>query len=211
MTPSQLSSLSTSPTVSTTATPTPSVTPSTPCLDGTWSWYRDDGTEGHDSCFRLGTGASTDWVIANATACPAGTHLITFGGSNKAAGLYAVVVAQYRFTDFWVGCKQSPLAQGACSMGWSWVDSTPDWHLNCGWCGEGCGLWAPGEPADCGAGYEQHCYDYCVVQHGVLKDAPRSRASINAVMCEYDVPLIGERPIAVPVCLVGLQSIILSR
>lgn len=189
---------SVTPTVGVSATPTstgsatpslsPSATPASPCPnDGTWHWYQDDGTEGHDSCWKSGA-TSGNWATDRDTKCGPG-HLITFGGSSKFTGLYAAILYHYRRRDdrllaFSIGCSQSHAATST-GQNWTWVDGTPASNLNCGPGSNGCGLWAPGAPADCGSG-EAHCNDYCVIRNQFLNDNPIMLSGY--VLCELDLP-----------------------
>ena len=153
-------------------------------------YYRDDGTEGRDSCFKVYSlvSAYPDAVQVCANAA-AGAHLITFRGFTKSKGLFYSVLStiQGRTNKLWAGCTQlSPAITR--SQGWSWVDGTPSNNLNCGGlfpCDTY--LWQLGAPDDDGCGgTESGCENYCAISSAFLEDvSPRDGLF---PLCEYDVP-----------------------
>ena len=166
-----------------TATRTPSVSPTISVSSSSgvcpveWILYRDDGTEGHDSCIFL---ARELTIQAHATTLcqsydPA-AHLITFAGANTSTGLYPFTIGTYRLfsppvlTEVWVGCQQSPAATNR-GQNWTWVDGTPAANINCGNGADGCGLWRYNAPRDDGSGVEMHARDFCQLFYAALADA----------------------------------------
>ena len=190
------------PSAAATSSATPSVTPSvsrsSPCPTGSsdaWTWYIDDGTEGFDSCFLLSS-ATSGSLTGAAALCPPGSHLITFGGSEKSSGLFYSVISTYQGVMSgsgvtpWVGCKQS-IAAARVGEGWSWIDGTDSTNLNCdvnGW--SGCNLWNSFAPNDGTPIYvlaETHLHDACAFVEGFLLDVQLSGATSRPALCEYDL------------------------
>lgn len=110
-----------------------------------WTYYRDDGSEGWDSCVLMSSSNATSWAVANSS-CPAGSHLLTIGSSLSSTGLTAFASSLYNNAGqyVYIGCSQNSSASSAGS-GWSWVDSTNSSYLNCGG-GIGCYLWNSSQP-----------------------------------------------------------------
>lgn len=108
-----------------------------------WLYYKDDGTEGTDSCIQRYPVVGGNW---NRAMCGFGSHLVTFRGSSKTSGLSALVTASGTGSS-WLGCVQSG-SSSQVARGWTWVDGTPADNLNCGTetGGSGCGLWSASEP-----------------------------------------------------------------
>ncbi len=174
-----------------------------PCPDASWIHYTDDGTEGHDSCYKAVfvdiVDVTMSWEQAKA-ACPAtvyaGSHLITFSGSHppndftSATGLLGHAMAHLiTRTYYFVGCKQSATAT-TVSSGWSWIDGTNAGNLNCG--GAGCGAWNSNEPNDGASGSEYHYEDICIIDFptyntGLLTDLPGAHYSLGNFVCELDL------------------------
>jgi hypothetical protein len=117
----------------------------TSICDHQWMYYKDDGSEGRDSCIWMSNFLTT---VNEATYyyCPANSHLLTIKGSSKTSGLMALATASGQRQNFYIGCLRDAGVSGA-NRGWSWVDNTPADNLNCGNVGDqGCGLWTPGNP-----------------------------------------------------------------
>ena len=88
---------------------------STRCPYG-WAYYKDDGSEGVDSCVWVSS-TSAVWSVANSS-CPAGSHLLTVSGSQPASGLLAFstsvwVPSSTNFTH--IGLVQSASSSQVCA------------------------------------------------------------------------------------------------
>lgn len=108
------------------------------CNSG-WSLYTDNGSEGKNSCLKMGSYA-TDWNAAK-NSCDRGAHLVTIGGSVTSSGLPAAISTLISGAHVYIGCSGS--ASNELSS-WAWVDGTPTTRLNCG--ATGCGLWTTSQP-----------------------------------------------------------------
>ncbi len=121
------------------------------CLPG-WAYYKDNGSEGEDSCLRVSATTASSWTLAS-TGCWPGSHLLTVASSITSAGLMAFATALHPSqTNFHMGCSQAT-SSSARAMGWAWIDGTTASNLNCGAGGNGCGVWNTGEPK-----YVHLCY-----------------------------------------------------
>jgi hypothetical protein len=111
-----------------------------------WTFYKDSGTEGADSCLYVSSYRVSSWAEANAS-CPSGSHLLTISSSSNSTGLSVFAGSLFRTSFAYIGCYQSPSATQR-AQGWSWVDGTPAANLNCGSGsgGGGCGVWGADEP-----------------------------------------------------------------
>ncbi len=114
------------------------------CPSG-WTLYVDNGSEGKNSCLMASSGTFASWSAAT-SACPSNSHLVSIGASVFSSGLPAALTSIATDSP-WYGCSQASTAtqRGA---GWTWVDGTSALNINCGSGagGEGCGVWAVGEP-----------------------------------------------------------------
>lgn len=116
-----------------------------------WVYYRDDGSEGVDSCLKVTAGTFTSWAAAS-TGCYAQSHLLTVQSNlPSSGGLMRFAMSLYQWNGVYVGCWQSSSATQRAG-GWNWVDNTPTGNLNCGGGGggNGCGAWNAGQP-ECAA------------------------------------------------------------
>lgn len=96
-----------------------------------WTYYHDDGTEGHDSCliynsFPLNFTNAVSW-------CPSGTHLATINAPNAGVSrLYGTLLGLSEYylnqQSSWIGCSQA-WAQPYKNFGWRWIDSTSNGNL----------------------------------------------------------------------------------
>jgi hypothetical protein len=169
---------------------------STQCPPG-WVFYKDDGTEGYDSCVYLAT-SGAQWSSAN-TACNglgSGAHLLTVNSALGSSKLLAFASSLYHLSGSfaYIGCFQQPFATQR-GRDWYWVDNTDNSNLNCGTGAgaEGCNLWNTGEPSDGGSSTESHAEDYCAVNSAFFPTATRivtnrlvdaSGSSPFAYLCE---------------------------
>ena len=108
-----------------------------------WTYYKDAGSEGKDSCLYVSASTLSNWNTAS-TSCSPGSHLLTVVSSGTTGGILPFATALFSSGVF-VGCSQSSTATQR-AMGWSWVDGTSANNLNCGAGGNGCGIWNTGEP-----------------------------------------------------------------
>ena len=113
------------------------------CKNG-WTRYTDDGSEGKDSCLKVGS--STNSYATAAGACPALSHLFTFASSSRTGGIMQAALSLIS-TQKWYGCSQDA-ASTQRAAGWSWIDGTSAANLLCGNPNgaSGCGAWGTGEP-----------------------------------------------------------------
>ena len=122
---------------------------SSKCPTG-WAYYRDDGSEGADSCLQISSFVVSTWAQASisctSTAVPS-AHLLTVKSSTTSSGILAFATSLFSGNAFFIGCSQSSGATQRAA-GWSWVDSTSASNLNCGTGNgaEGCGIWDTNEP-----------------------------------------------------------------
>lgn len=116
------------------------------CPSG-WTLFSDDGVEGHDSCIKAVTSATTFSSATSAcSSLSAGAHLVTFLNTQP-TGLPEAASTLGTSSPFWVGCSQSSTAS-LRGVGWMWVDGTDGGNINCGTGlgGDGCNLWDSGYP-----------------------------------------------------------------
>ncbi len=119
-----------------------------------WVFYKDDGTEGYDSCVYFSSTAASSWSNANSSCATlaANSHLLTIGavGTSKLLA-FASSLFHSPGSFAFVGCYQQSSAM-LRGRSWSWVDSTDSSNLNCGTGigAEGCSLWNATEPNDGG-------------------------------------------------------------
>ena len=121
-----------------------------------WIFYKDDGTEGYDSCVHVSTATAASWNAANSScsALGSGAHLLTINSAFTASRLLAFASSLHNFggSFAYIGCFQ---LSNATQRGrdWYWVDNTDNSNLNCGTGAgaEGCNLWNTGEPNDSGS------------------------------------------------------------
>lgn len=110
-----------------------------------WTYYKDLGYEGHDSCLKVAATTTTFWPSGE-LACAPGSHSLTIASFNTSYGLWPFALALLKPSAYmFLGCNQSATAATPGS-GWAWIDGTPAGNLNCGGGGTGCGLWRAGEP-----------------------------------------------------------------
>lgn len=108
-----------------------------------WLYYKDDGSEGQDSCLFVSSSSASSWAAASASCVP-GSHLLTVRSSAaSASGLLPFAASLLVDTAMYLGCSQSSTATQPWA-GWSWVDGTSANNLNCA--GVSCGVWASGSP-----------------------------------------------------------------
>ena len=162
------------------------------CPSPAWSFYSDDGTEGHDSCL-LFVPTAVPHPVANST-CPINSHLATMASESNLYGLlsFANLVPSATANQYFIGCHQAKRAS-LPARGWSWFDGTDSSNLNCG---DGvlspgvsqCGVWLPGEPNDgASSGTEAQQEDVCCfnTQWNALNDC--KTVNLLGYLCELDV------------------------
>ena len=111
-----------------------------------WAYYRDVlGLEaGRDSCVRISDRPVETGFAEALIGCPPGSHMLTVGSDTRETGLlrFAMSITP---VSIYIGCRQTDGT--AMARGWSWVDGTPAYNLNCGDGNEhACGVWGGEEP-----------------------------------------------------------------
>ena len=120
-----------------------------------WIFYKDDGTEGYDSCVYVSPAAAASWNAANSScsALGSGAHLLTINSALGASSLltFATTLSNGAGNFLYAGCFQLSDASER-GRDWYWVDNTDNTNLNCGTGAgaEGCNLWGSMEPSDGG-------------------------------------------------------------
>lgn len=117
------------------------------CPSG-WQTYTDDGSEGHNSCYRNFGSVWYTWTQANAS-CPTNSHLLTIKATTYPSAFTSRINTTGLANSAWMGCYQL-YAQPARNVGWQWVDGTSNASLgqNSTYNAVGYGLWraSSGEP-----------------------------------------------------------------
>lgn len=127
------------------------------CPSAAWSYYADNGSEGHDSCLlaaSVASGSGQNRVVEATLYCSnqwSSAHLLTVLSTSSASGILPLAASLLTSSSAIIGCNQSSSAvrRGA---GWTWIDGTDAGSINpnCSSSGYngggGCGIWAAGEP-----------------------------------------------------------------
>lgn len=150
-TPAVSSSCSSSITMSSSPSPSSSPPFTPPCPSG-WTYFADDGVEGHDSCIAVYTTNTANTFDALSLSCAlAGGHLLSTMSLVSSTGLVPTSSALLSHSPAIIGCNQTVSAVQRAA-GWRWTDGTDGVSIN-ELCtldaydgGGGCPLWAPGEP-----------------------------------------------------------------
>lgn len=96
-----------------------------------FTYYKDDGSEGSDSCLYVPPTSTNLWSVAASTSgCPLGSHLLTLQSTVTTTGILPFALS-LTTTKSWLGCSQSSTAT-LRARGWAWLDGSANSNLNCG-------------------------------------------------------------------------------